>query len=431
MSKNRIKSMLLALLLSLSMIITYLPASMIAYAEDEDTGITAKEQTVVETDDEFVVNRDDVVTPEIEDADKVDSNVNSDGEDAQTEDVLIEESEQLLEAPADKAAEEEEPTREVVIADKPEGTSVLTFTSDTHNKSGNVAAQRLGEWIDMVQSKHGKIDAMAFGGDMGDASAGSASNFWTLTKADIAQLTERNVQGVYTTGNHEYNPGDYGSSGSAAPENTYKIVSEGASGKNYRIYCLGSESWSSTYSTTQINSLRNYLKNLKENGDTKPIFIITHFPLHYYSSRSTTNADQVIDLLNTAATEDGQKIVFLWGHNHTMSDTYYDYIYRPGESIEYNSSGSSKKLQFYYGAAGCMSDSEYGGANGGSASVKGKGLVVTINSENLLTFTYYNTSGTDVSEGGTFSELPPVAVTGMTIDDSIVTDEQAFSFMQQ
>ena len=423
--RNRIKSTLLALLLSLSMVITYLPASMIAYANDVSEGGLETEWT--DNTGEIVEESEDVKSPdgkaedgqdEEVDTDALDDEVDDDASNGEkaVEDAAVDSSEQLLGAPAEEANVEEEPTRAVVIADKPEGTSVLTFTSDTHNKSGNVAANRLGDWIDIVQSKYGLIDAMAFGGDMGDASAGSAASFWTLTNADIAELTERNVPGVYTTGNHEYNPGDYGSTGSEAPSNTYKISAQGAEGLNYKIYCLGSESWSSTYSETQISSLRTYLSNA---GTGKPIFIITHFPLHYYNSRSTTNADKVIDLLNTAANS-GQKIVFLWGHNHTMKDTYYDYIYRPNESIQYDSSGNSKTLKFYYGAAGCMSDTEYGGASGGSASVKGKGLVVTINSENLLSFTYFDANGNNVTEGGTYSEVP---ASGLTIDEATETGD--------
>ena len=153
-----------------------------------------------------------------------------------------------------------------------------------------------------------------------------------------------------------------------------------------------------------------------------PIIIITHFPLHYYGGRTTSRASEVIDLLNDAATNDGKKIVFLWGHNHTMSDTFYDYIYRPGDSIPTTySSSSSKTIQFYYGAAGCMSDFEYGT---GSESVKGKGLVITINSENKLSFTYYNASGTDVTEGGTFTEQDPVAATGVSIVETNPTVDE-------
>ena len=295
--------------------------------------------------------------------------------------------------------------------------TVLAFTSDTHNKSGNVAAGRLDTWITKVESIHGPIDVFAFGGDMANASA-SATDFWTLTQADMDVIDDHSITGVYTTGNHEHSPGRYSASSTNETQKAYKINAEGASGSNYRIYCLGSESSSQSYSTSQITSLANYISGVE---DGIPIIIITHFPLNYcsgpYGNRTTTNASSMIDTLNAAA-QDGKKIVFLWGHNHTNSDPYYDYIYKPGDSIQYGSnSNESKEIQFYYGAAGCMSDSEYGS---GSAYVLGKGLIITINSSNQLSFTYYNADGIDVTEEGSFrTEQDPVAVTGVSIDKSV------------
>ena len=313
--------------------------------------------------------------------------------------------------PAVTALKEEPAAVNAESGTKANGTSVLAFTSDTHNKginSSNNSAARLGTWLDKMTQMYGSIDAMAFGGDMANASA-SATDYWTFTSQDMQQLDDRNITGVYTTGNHEHSPGRYSSTSTDASMQKFKINTEGAVGDNYRIYCLGSVSSSSSYSSS-VSSLTSYLNSV---GNDKVIFIITHFPLHYYSGRTTTGASDVIDALNSAVANNGQKIVFLWGHNHTMSDTYYDYIYRPGDKIPTSSSSSSSKtIQFYYGAAGCMSDSEYGG---GSASVKGKGLIVKINSSNQLTFTYHNESGTDVTEGGSYSEGPAVAVTGVTV----------------
>ena len=68
---------------------------------------------------------------------------------------------------------------------KAAGDTILAFTSDVHNASSTAAegssAYRIGKWIDVIESEYGHIDAMAFGGDMGSASAGSASNFWNYT----------------------------------------------------------------------------------------------------------------------------------------------------------------------------------------------------------------------------------------------------------
>ncbi len=276
--------------------------------------------------------------------------------------------------------EAEEPAAVKSIGAPSSGT-VLAFTSDIHNTSNNTAANRLDTWLDKIAGIYGGINVMSFCGDMGGASLGE-SEFWTCTQSVMGVVSEEDLQAVYTTGNHEFYNGQF-SSTSSNIKSQFKIGEEGLNGSNYRIYCLGTDNWNGSrdnYTTGQISTLSNYLNN--------------------------------------AATANQQKIVLLWGHNHTVSDTHYDQIYAPGDSIEY-SSGNSKELNFYYGAAGCMSDTEYGN---GSAYVKGKGLVIQINSKNQLSFTYYDANGNNVTEGGTFTEQDPVDVTGVTIDQSTVKD---------
>ena len=240
-------------------------------------------------------------------------------EPAEPEAVSEETADTTEETPADETVTVEETAEEpapakaeapmLKAATKAEKTgTVLAFTSDVHNcfkgsswgspdrTEDDISAARIGKWIDKVESIHGDIDVMAFGGDMANASA-SATDFWTLTQNDLDVLSEKGVTGVLTTGNHEHSPGKYSASSTNATQQVYKISKEGAAGDNYRIYCLGSESSSSTYSTSQISKLTSYLNGA---GNDKPIFIITHFPLHNYGSRTTTGASNVISALNDA-----------------------------------------------------------------------------------------------------------------------------------
>ena len=317
-----------------------------------------------------------------------------------------------------------EVVREAETATKAAGDAdVLAFTSDTHNKTNNTAAKRLGTWLDkMNDSEHygdlGGVDVMAFGGDMGDA--GDGTNYWTNTQADMKQLTDRGITGVYTTGNHEYSPGSYSSSSTNATQKEFVIDKEAEVGDTYRIFCLGSRSTSSSYAN-QVSTLTSYLNSV---GNDKVIFIITHFPLHYYSGRTTSSASSVIDALNNAVDNNGQTIVFLWGHNHTMADTYYDQIYGPGgvDSIQYDGSGNTKTIKFYYGAAGCMSDSEYSAS--GSAKVLGKGLVVAISKNRgnaTMTFGYYNADGLSVTESNSVksADVTVRATSTYTLTDTL------------
>lgn len=82
---------------------------------------------------------------------------------------------------------------------------------------------------------------------------------------------------------------------------------------------------------TAINStahlLNDYLSAKKEANFYKPIFIVSHLPLHY--SMRTKNdgdcmyADRIFNIINNYA-ENGLNIVFLYGHDH--SNGWDDYL---------------------------------------------------------------------------------------------------------
>ena len=302
--------------------------------------------------------------------------------------------------------------------------TILAFTSDIHNQEDGIAKERLDSWMDYVEGVYGQpIDSMNFCGDMGAASA-NESQFWTYTRAVMDVVDGQGVHGFYTTGNHEYYNGKFKSTTNAV-KGEFVIGAEDpyTTGANYHMYALGttvdwngSGSRSDQYEQEQIDALTAYLD---QQEGPEPIIILAHFPLHRYNTRTTAKAEDVIDVLNAAA-QTGKKIVFLWGHNHTLSDTNYDQIFKPGDTIEY-ANGSSKQIDFYYASAGCMSDSEYcsggwgGGGTSGSAYVKGKGLVITIDDQSRLSFAYYNATGTDVTEGGPLTEGDPVAAESIAL----------------
>ena len=337
-----------------------------------------------------------------------------------------EESEVLLEkapegkAAAKAAAAEAQAAETPVVRGNVSGT-VLAFTSDVHNggssASGNAAANRMDTWIDHVLTEYGHIDVMGFCGDMASARA-NGDSYWTFAQAAMDVADAKITNNIHTTGNHEFMNGSFGST-SNATANRFVVGEQGAVGTNYYIYCMGTTNWDNyrdNYTTAQITALNEYLGSV---GSDKPIIILAHFPLHYYSSRTTTLADSVIESLNAAAGS-GKKIVFLWGHNHSVSDANYDQIFAPGDTIVSKSGGTSQTIQFFYAAAGCMSDIENGT---GSRDVVGKGLVMTIDSANNLSFTYYDENGTNVTEGGTYTEGPPVDATAISLSPETLSVE--------
>ena len=147
---------------------------------------------------------------------------------------------------------------------------------------------------------------MAFCGDTANAS-GNESGYWnnTQTVMDVVK-NNANVKdnGIFTTGNHEYNPGNYNSNTSAA-RNAITRIGKAKETGDYVIYAFGAGSSSQSYSSNDVTTLGNFLSSAPTD---KPIFIIAHFPLHNTSSRTTQNADSVISTINQYA--DNRDIYF-------------------------------------------------------------------------------------------------------------------------
>jgi hypothetical protein len=212
---------------------------------------------------------------------------------------------------------------------------VLAFTSDVHNDQKNYTGEtRLGTWIDNVIGQYGKIDAMAFGGDMAQYNS-TDSKFWNETQRVMNVVEGKGITAYYTTGNHEYDHDSTITNDFYPDKNevTQKYIQNdwavSDNNHNYRIYCLGVGEASSSYSYAENAYTANQVSTLRDKlaavDNSKPIFIITHFPLHYTSqtnssnSRTIAKASDVIDVLNNAATggtlsdpSDDKKIVFIW-----------------------------------------------------------------------------------------------------------------------
>jgi hypothetical protein len=286
-----------------------------------------------------------------------------------------------------------------------DGSIVLAFTSDVHYDGKNL---NLKTWLEAAEADVGFIDSMGFCGDMGSAYATSVDDFWTWT-GDImgfmdTQIAEGKVgSAVYTRGNHEWFPSAGGNY--AGVYDKYDAakrlmqVGEAVRTEDYIIYCFGSgeiaKTFSYDYAEEDIAELAEYLKTAPTDI---PIFILTHFPIHYWNAVDPTSgraeerymksAAALIDVLNTH-----DNLVVLWGHNHSnFDDFYYDPKF-PGDEIVTGPEGTVKQLNFTYLAAGCTADAEYTGPEAGSAATMNKGLIVTIGADKKLSYTYYTING--------------------------------------
>ena len=278
-------------------------------------------------------------------------------------------------------------------ATNPTGTTFLAFSSDAHTKTKNVnegSPARLNNWLNNVSAKTGQFDIMALCGDFTyDGGSGiTGTDYWDHAEAvmSVVEDSAKVDDHVYINGNHEWQHGSYDSYKSSH-DAAKKITGIGQviTGDDYIIYTFGAASSSQAYNTSDITALGNWLKSAPTN---KPIFIISHYPIHSISGRSTTNADTLRTTLNEYA--DDHDIYFIWGHNHTNAgsgENHYDQVY--------TGTLDNQTIGFTYLAAGCMSDSEN---NTGSASVKGKGLVAKIVDGEVESLTYYGESGNVVLE---------------------------------
>ncbi|MDO4940269.1 MAG: hypothetical protein Q4E33_01085 [Erysipelotrichaceae bacterium] len=264
----------------------------------------------------------------------------------------------------------------------------IAFTSDAHNTGDNASANRLSAWIESVaNNENDLLETMAGAGDY----AGYKSYFtdyWDRVKPVLDAIDNSEYiknKGVFVAGNHEWLNGNLALSFNSTAKRIEKKRGRVISDDDYEIYCFGASSTFQLFDLTSISGLESYLK--KTDG-SKPIFIISHYPLHKTDERSMLNANKVVNLLNKYS--EGRDIYFIWGHNHTDAHSCehnYDQIFT--DTIP--SKGGDIAIKFTYAAAGCMSDSDYAS---GAGHVLGKGLVASIDvNTKEVTLTYYDKDG--------------------------------------
>lgn len=133
----------------------------------------------------------------------------------------------------------------------------------------------------------------------------------------------------------------------------------------YGVYLLNEDDFSVGSGAAVKTKAQNAADNLKKYFDSKskynkPIFIVSHIPLHYSMRKDTLEVKPVFDVINEYAGK-GLNIIFLFGHNH--SDRYDDYIggalnyFEPGDKIYVARPGEStdpepRILNFTYMNAG-------------------------------------------------------------------------------
>ncbi|MDX9918158.1 MAG: S-layer homology domain-containing protein [Gudongella sp.] len=240
---------------------------------------------------------------------------------------------------------------------------VLGFTSDVHQNNTN-----LTQWLTSIKNKGIELDRMTFGGDYNVGYSGDAEAITTRNAASAVLGSE--VPITLVRGNHETTDSSLFAKGLVYNGEAYAMFALDTSGESF----LDSDM------TALSNALASILSS-------KPVFVMTHRPIHYYGMRTTLKASQMINLLN-----DYENVIFLWGHNHTVMDTNYGVIKYKGDKVQTTNGGPQEEINFTYLSFGAMKD--------GNNSAYG--LVVTLNkvgNDTKVDFSYRDLQGNQQQTG--------------------------------
>lgn len=215
------------------------------------------------------------------------------------------------------------PTSVLATGSKP---TVVIAGSDFQNKSGDEAgAATVTSILTQMQADYTEADGFLFCGDY-DC---STVNNQTRTEAGITALknavtdtysTLTDGRMVFVQGNH-----DAAAANGLATSGAHDAAEYGVFVINEDDYMWKNSDKSRIQQTA--NKLQSYLDAKVTAKYAKPIFVVSHLPLHY-SMRTRNDGDgmyanYIFDVLN-AAGANGLNIIFLYGHDH--SNGWDDYL---------------------------------------------------------------------------------------------------------
>lgn len=197
--------------------------------------------------------------------------------------------------------------------------TVVIAGSDFQDENGDTAgAARVAEILQQIKSDYGTADGFIFAGDYsyGSEETKSRSGLTALQNAVAAEYGTQ-LDSIYVQGNHDVD----------------KLVSDktlSASGANdtedYGVFVIHEQDYmyendDKARIQQTADNLKKYLEEKVNKEYAKPIFVVSHLPLHY-SMRTQTeshdgmHANLIFDVLNQGG-KDGLNIIFLFGHNHS------------------------------------------------------------------------------------------------------------------
>lgn len=220
---------------------------------------------------------------------------------------------------------------------------VILFVSDIHE----TVEENLKPFLTRYKETADETEYICFGGDY-------AKKYDKKVLNDVVSCNNSllpQTKAVYTVGNHDL---------SGFEEKSFNDITKQASRgrkikeEGYVIYTFGASTDKQSFREDDIKQLETFLETTKTIIPRVPVFIISHYPLHYCEkgkrTRVTEGAEQLITLLDQYS-----NVIFLYGHNHSMSDQNYEIIYMPGDEIEI-AKNEYRTINFCYTSMGAMKD---------------------------------------------------------------------------
>ena len=198
-------------------------------------------------------------------------------------------------------------------------TVIIAGTDFQHPQGDDGGAEEVGNIIEQIKSAgYVEADGFLFGGDYSYNFEGAEIGVTALKNAVLSKypmLADESM--ILVQGNHEPDPDTSGLSASGAHDT-----------EAYGVYVINERDYKWKGNDEDIvkdtaTALDAYLDSRLEKYNKKPIFVVSHLPLHYttstYEIGDGENAKYIFDVLNEHA-KAGQNIIFLYGHNHTVDD---------------------------------------------------------------------------------------------------------------
>lgn len=248
----------------------------------------------------------------------------------------------------------------VLATGSEENSTVVIAGSDFQNKSGDEAgAATVTSILTQIQKDYTSVDGFLFAGDYDQDTHNSNTE---VTKGITALMQA--VQDKYTNINYDNTILVQGNH-----DNAHNAID--ATGANdadeYGVYVLNEDDYTAyggslSNSRTLAAGLTAYFNEKIAAGYNKPVFVVSHVPLHagprVAHDGTAKYAEPIFDAINDAAKD--LNIIFLFGHNHSKDHDAFlggSAIYLEKGDTLYVANGSTttfveKTLNFTYMNAG-------------------------------------------------------------------------------